>query len=83
MPEGGRPDHDAFEAFVAGKIVLGQRRPFIGQFWLVADQRNRPRKLRLPQGDRRLSTTMPGAHNDYIRALGHRFDLTAGNMATR
>ena len=66
VPEAGRADQDALERLVAGQIVLGQRRTFVGRFGLVADHRDAAGEFGGAQRDRRLRATMAGTDDDDV-----------------
>ncbi len=62
-PEGGGADQNPLERLLARKILRRQRRALIGQFGLVAYDRDRPLELGLAQRDRRLCPAMARAHD--------------------
>ena len=69
LPEGGRTDQQAIESLVPGEIFLGQRRAFVGQIRLVADNGDAAAELRLAQRDRRLRAAVAGADDHNVVAV--------------
>ena len=72
-PEGRRPDQDTLETLLAREIILAERRPFVGDFRLLADIGVRAFELTLPQRDRGLRAAMTSANDQDVKSLHRSF----------
>ena len=74
-PERGRSNIDPLKRLFLGQVFLGERRPLIGRFGLIADHCDRTGKAPLPKRHSRLRAAMPGPDYHHIKAAFHAHDM--------